>query len=731
MMRTLLALIAMLLALPALAQTALVTSGEHADFTRLVVTLPEDAEWRFGRTEAGYELVAAALPGLRYDLSGIWDRIPRTRLTNVWADPTTGALQLSLGCACHAFPFEFEPGTIVIDLRNGPAPPGSAFEAALDGAAVGALASAAERVTKPPETYGFDWLQTARRPTAPISDNALPAVPLATGRVSLGPLRDALLMEISRGAAEGLVEVTPKGLAAPAPDDIPRDLPWSQVSIGELPGLAAGASVPAMGEMQADGAACIADTSLDIANWGGDGPEALRIADARGGLLGEFDVPDPLAVKRAVRHHLFLGFGAEALQYLNLLEPSGPADPEARIYQSIARAVDGMQDPESPFARMLGCDSAAALWAALLHDRLPAGADANIAAILRAFFDLPPHLRQHLGPGLADRFLASGDLEAARSVRDATARVPDISQQDVALLDARVELGQGHLEAAGTSAEAALDAGGPAGLNASLALVEARFRTLEPVGPDLPVAVSSYLAEAEGTPAHPALRRALVLSLALAGQSLDARATLADSPETEPDFWRVVGARATDADLLMVAILPVTSPHPAAEVETSLQIARRLLALGFADASLHWLGTLDQTAPPETRLLAAEAELMRGDARAARDLVAGIDTPVAAATRAKALLALGAVGPAADSARAGGDLATGERLEIWNRNWPEVAQNGPSPWQEAAATALADGAEAPAGGLLAQGAASADRSQKVRDAVAGLLQTVAGPAASP
>lgn len=730
-MRGVLALIAMLLAAPALAQTASVTSGEHPEFTRLVVTLPEDAEWRFGRTEAGYELVAPAMPGLRYDLSGIWDRIPRTRLTNVWADPTTGALQLSLGCACNAFPFEFEPGTIVIDLRNGPAPPGSVFEAALDGSAVGALASASERATPPPETYGFDWLRAARRPSAPKTDNAPPTLPLATGGVSLGPLRDALLMEISRGAAEGLVEVTPKGLAEPAPDDIASNLPWSQISIGELPGLAVGASVPAMGDMQADGTACIPDTSLDIANWGGDGPGALRIADARGALLGEFDVPDPLAVKRAVRHHLFLGFGAEALQYLNFLEPSEPVDPETRMYQSIARAVDGMQDPESPFARMLRCDSAAALWAALLHDRLPAGADVNVSAILRGFFDLPPQLRQNLGQGLADRFLAFGDLEAARSVRDATARVPDISQQDVALLDAKVELGLGRPEAAGASAEAALEGGGPAGLNASLALVEARFRALEPVGPDLPVAVSSYLAEAEGTPDLPALRRALVVSLALAGQSLDARAALAGSPETEPDFWRVVGARATDADLLMVAILPVTSPRPAADAETSRQIARRLAALGFADAALQWLGALDQTAPPETRLLAAEAELKRGDARAARDLVAGIDTPVAAATRAKALLALGEVGPAADSARTGGDLATGERLEIWNRNWPEVAKNGPSPWQEAAATTLADGAEAPAGGLLAQGAASANRSQKVRDAVAGLLQAVAGPEASP
>jgi hypothetical protein len=516
----------------------------------------------------------------------------------------------------------------------------------------------------------------------------------------------------------------------------PADLPWTHVAVGPLAGMAAGAAVPSLGDMQADGEACIDDATLDLMAWGGEGPDALRIADARAGLVGEFDTPDREAVLRTVRGHLHLGFGAEALQYLRMLDPLPSAVPDPRIYASMARVLDDMPDPESPFAGMLGCDSAAALWSALLHDRLPASAGANVPAILRSFQSLPPHLRQHFGPGLADRFIAAGDIDAARSVRDATTRVPDAPQATLALLDAKLNLGGNQLEQAGTEAEAALAAGGAEGAEAIIALVETRFRTLQPVAADLPVTVAAFLTEAEGTSTEPALRRAHVLALALAGQAAEAQAAMANSTSTEPEFWRVAGARVTDADLIRIAVLPETAARPVADTETALVIAGRLLDLGFADDARRWLGRLAETDNPDARLLAARAELQRGDARAARDLLAGLDSAAAEATRSEVLVALGAIDPAALSARASGDIAGAERIALWARDWPRVSQSGPTPWKEAAALGLAtatdaetDGTEAV--GLLAQGTASAEHSRELREAVSNLLAAVPTPAAAP
>ena len=46
------------LALPALAETASIRSGEHDGFTRLVVELPSASGWTLGRTPMGYGFLA-------------------------------------------------------------------------------------------------------------------------------------------------------------------------------------------------------------------------------------------------------------------------------------------------------------------------------------------------------------------------------------------------------------------------------------------------------------------------------------------------------------------------------------------------------------------------------------------------------------------------------------------------------------------------------------------------
>jgi hypothetical protein len=739
MMRVLLVMLAFL-ALPASAQTARVTSGEHDDFTRLVVEFPTAADWQLGRTDTGYALVLVGAEQPRYDLTAVWDRIPRTRLRAVWAAPEGGALNLTPACACHAFPFELRPGMVVIDIKEGPAPAGSAFELALDGSTPPPLVAATVprpelRPLSGPTTpsVGYDWLATTAAEATPkmaVETDAALTLPLPTGSTSLAPLRDALLHELSRGAAEGVVDMTLPA-AAPSPEAVTGDLPWSRIVIGEVPGVTARSARDGAVGMQPDGAACIADAQLAIADWGNDDPGALQLATARSGLMGEFDVADPEATLQAVRHHLFLGFGAEALQYLRLIEaPTAPDDLE--IYAGIARILDGIEDPGSPFAPMLGCDGPAALWATLQYTRLPSGAGVNVAAVLRSFAALPPHLRQHLGPDLAEQFLGWGDAEAARMVRDATARVPGVAARDMALMDAKAGLAEGRAEEAAADAETALAGGGPAGIDALLALVEARFRKGEPVGPDLAEAVGAYLSEARGTEAEPALNRAMVLALALAGDLRSAIAALAMAPEAETDLWQVIAARATDADLLAHAILGATTPRPAVEDATALALGSRLAALGFADAALDWLGPVAADAAPEVRLLAAAAELARGDARRARDLSSGLEGPEAKAILADALTRLGAIDTAAEAWRSVGDDAQAARLKTWQRDWVAVSADAAEPWQAAARLAVpAPSAAADDRGLLAQGAALADDSAAARQAIADLLAGVPDPARLP
>src|SRR5690606_2074826 len=277
----------LVLAGPLLAETARVTGGEHADFTRLVVEAKGSGDWRFGRSADGYELaLGPAVTG--YDVTAAFEKIPRDRIAAPWRDPQTWRLRFALACACHAIAFEFRPGIVVIDIRSGPPPEGSGFEAALD-------PSAAEPAEAPAEpAAGYDWLAIARDKSP-----ADPALPLPTGEVSLDPLRDALLAQIGRGVAEGVVEVAEDGPAPKAGANRVDDGPWSRVSVGEMPGLKAGADRDLAGGLTAAGQSCIPDRQLDIAGWGLPGPVPAQIGLGRSGMLGEFDAPVPEAILRA------------------------------------------------------------------------------------------------------------------------------------------------------------------------------------------------------------------------------------------------------------------------------------------------------------------------------------------------------------------------------------------------------------------------------------------------
>ncbi|MCU0826415.1 MAG: hypothetical protein MUE52_03180 [Tabrizicola sp.] len=704
------------LAGPAVAETARVISGEHADFTRLVVELPQADGWTVGRTPIGYGFAVQDTDQPEYDLSAVWQRIPRTRLQALRVDPETGTLELSLACPCHVFPFEYQPGMVVLDIREGEAPAGSVFEMAL---MIDRTDQADPGPVPPQPLGGYDWLD-ADGPDQMPNGAADLALGYDVGGPDLGPLRDALLRQISRGAVDGVVDMDlPNKISLPD-DDTAQDLDRARISLGELPGLVIldGRATP---EDRPDAdLTCLPDAVFSLAEWGEGRPPLDLLAEARAGLFGEFDLLQEEEALRSVRLHLYLGFGAEALQYADLVPT--PVPDELAVLKSLARLIDGEPDPATPFARMTGCDGAVAMWAALAHDQLPTAEPANTDAMVRAFQALPPHLRLHLGERLAD-LVRDRDPDAARMIRDAMERTPDVSPGTVALLDAKADLQADRPEEALAHAEAAI-AEGDAGLDSLIALVEAHFQSSTPLSPDIAETLLSMAEEAEGGPERPEVNRALALALALSGQSGDA---LAIAGEASDDVWRVLSKRATDGDLLLHAVLPDEVAVPVTDEDVSAAIAQRLSDLGFAEAALAWLGPVGLSDSEERRLLAARAELASGDARQALTLVTGLTSEEAALLRAEAQAGLGAYDAAKSGLQAAGRTDDAARLAAWEADWAELGAIGSEPW--AAAAAYASPVPVPEAGALARGASALDSSSATREAIAALLATV--PAANP
>ena len=427
------------LASPGLAQPVRVTSGEHDGFTRLVFDYGRPVDWQVGRSLDGYELRLAEVPP-PYDLSNAFDLIGTSRLAAIWSAPDSGQLNIGLACACHAIPFEFRPGIIVIDLKDGAPPTGSSFEVMLDGTLADPITPRA--VTRPrsrpqisdttaadePTTLSgvapYDWTKSVhadlrasqgRLPVSPIPPSEAALLPPDPG---LQPLRDQILHQIARGASQGVVDMA---LPTPEqPEKAPAPHPSTQIRIGEAQTSVTSADRSQQGDLDAQGHPCTDAKALTFSDWGDETlPAVDQMATLRQGLIGEFDRPDPEALARAIQFQLFLGFGAEARQLISVLDE---APPEAEIWRALSFLVDGETDPAGRFEGQAACAGPAALWAVLGDPALSPGDPIDTEAVRLAFSDLPLHLRVTD----RDRYTVSFKLSYEFVDQDGVRRQPDL-----------------------------------------------------------------------------------------------------------------------------------------------------------------------------------------------------------------------------------------------------------------------------------------------------------------
>lgn len=738
-MKSLAVLIWVFFAQVAFAQTVVVKSGDHPGFTRVVLELPKAAGWQMGRTAEGYNLRVES-KDLRFDLTQVFNEIQHNRLAAIWMDPETGDLRLGIACACHALPFEFRPGIIVIDLRDGPPPKGSSFELSLDGSDTAALATRQPQrprarpkkgrgltelsVAQPP---AYDWLgQSTSGKAEPKLPGPMAPIFLATRDSDLSPLKDALLRQLSRGAAQGLVQMAMPNLATrttPLPGTIG---PRANIHLGEVPGFDVATTAVTEHTMINGGADCIADEKLDVRTWGNDQPVPTQIANSRSKLLGEFDKPDADAVILATKLLIYLGFGAEAQQMLQQM----PVDtPDMAIWNGLAKLVDGAPDAKGPFTGMQTCDTAAALWATMAIAQLTLATKPNADAVLRAFSALPTHLRQGLGPDLAAKFLAINEIATARSISHAVQRGLANSQPDIAVMDARIDLAAGDPTSAAAQLEPALAQAGTQTGETLIALVDAKVAAGEEIGPETPVALAALVREQAGSDQEPALLRAQILALASSGDFDQAFALLPKMPGSEGPLWQLLASKGSDTAVLNYAVLPLHAPLPVLRKDSRRQLAGHLVMLGLSDAALVWIGERTENTTDDDRVLAAKAYLSKGAPENGLAWLDGLETKDALELQAEAFWRLGNLDEAANVWAKAGNSDAELRAQSWARNWAALSNSDAPSWKAAAALLTTDPktdvVNAP--GPLALGTALVADSSATRATLAALLASVPRP----
>ncbi|MEJ6390138.1 hypothetical protein [Gymnodinialimonas ulvae] len=476
MMRALvLALTSAIVAHSASSQTLRVQSGDHSGFTRLVLSIGADREWDIVQSDPRTYLLTVDPAVDAFDTSAAFDLIQRNRLAALTS--AGGSLTLSLACPCQITGFRHQEEYLVLDIADP------------DPATVQAETEADATQTEPEfedEVAASDDRQRAaealpqladllRAPTELPDFNNTPFVPseveqatpdeglttsVPTQNPSLEEAAEIMAEQLARAAASGLLEASlgqsqsfadPVSTGAPetvAPDTHAEEAHESShettadhhetrtphPSADELPVRTHTALDPAV---SFDTPLAVADVPgacraepFDAREWAETESFEQGLGERRLALFDERDAMTQDGAEALARYYLYYGFGAEAQHWLLQMDEP-PQD-----FLNIAELVDGSETAD--FVQVTStadCSPGELLW------RYVAGAvevDLNsddIAAIQRAFSELPAHLRDLLGPRLARRLHSERHGPAARNVREILHRGGRVAAAELQFLD--------------------------------------------------------------------------------------------------------------------------------------------------------------------------------------------------------------------------------------------------------------------------------------------------------
>lgn len=650
--------------LDATAQSLSLRSGEHGDFTRLTLGLPEKTEWRVqaGANRLRLTLAPRSEP---IEVASVFRRIGRTRIANIVVEPDGAGLEVELGCDC-GFRASVQNGSLlVIDIGESISKTTSVSSSDINDTNPSILTS-----RRPSQNRPFMRNNRSDLPVLlfqiPVLDSdvhadpELPEAPLDRGKknrqvatveaVGALPSKEQLRSEMGRALELGLLTATDPTVQVevfPSPDSH-LSLPIRNVRTR----LATEADQFETAEAIAGdtGQDCPNSEALKLSDWGAPDGFGAGLSKWRLQLTQEFDQIDEKAALGLTRHYLHYGFGQEALDAIKLLPTS---DPEAKLLASIARIIDFGHDPQAaPVSQMIHCSGAASLWALLSAQNSPRGLDIDTAALRLAFEDLPRHLRDHLGPLLADRLIRSGEEAVAEAIFATRSLLSEEIPPGMHLAEARLDLTQGELDHAKDVVGVIVETDSDLSPQAIVVLIDALVASDRSVDVDYVDLVASYEFELRQSSIAPDLARAHVLALAHSGQFVEALDRLAFMPESDPnpsvDDTRLqvlnrLLHHASDIAFLTTAIDTLDTGLPA---YLGNGFANRLLNLGFPEIADDYLAAAAEGDwGRERRILRAKSALALSEPDTAEAELLGLSGEDADLLRDKARRLRGEASP--------------------------------------------------------------------------------------
>lgn len=660
-----------LFAWSAQAQVLTVTAGEHADFTRVVIRTPPGTQWALD-TGSDPQRLTISPPTAVFDLSRLFDRIPRTRLASARSE--TGLLLLSVPCRCTTRSWEERPGLIVIDISD---------------AVTVAASRSNEPATLSNETTDFTTLtvlnmarnagislaqsHSQQQMTAP--EPIEPDIPIDALTRGLGlPIAQALtqgLLEpaISPGISTSTLLLTTEALTGNLPENM-------QIT------SSADRFDPNSGAQLQTTENCQGVETLEFLRSRSVEPFDVAFGRLTRSLYGEFDQSDPQARRGLIDLYLAAGFGAEARALIE-------NEPDPVVGREFLLGFSDILEQRSSNSRlrlsqMISCGGPATVLAALAGAQM---ADIATAApgIALTFTEMNAPLRAFLGQELARILISAGALDAARVVIGGTRRSPWTDSAAMSLVDALLEQARGHPEDAAARLDYAQGAD-PASIQARLALA---LSTHHPVSAETlsnaEALASTVRNSAIGTQLMAAIIELYSRSAAFdqAFAAFDQLATWAPrSSESELQInalgsviWQALSQTADDPTLMHKILARADWQNPALTLESRQALARRLLDLGL---NSQVIGLLQGATDALSTEILAGASLALNQPEQAWELLSGTETDTGRRIRASAMAAMGQNTSAFLEFEALNDAQDARTAAILSGNWEQLQDIGDS-----------------------------------------------------
>ncbi len=701
------------LAAPALAaEGGVIRGGEHDGFTRLVLTVEPTTEWSLETVQGRATL---RFPGkqLAFGTEGVYDKIPRSRVKAVSVAPVPSGtvVTVDLGCDCRVSTSFVGAQYLALDIADrdaAPAPvePPPETAEARSVRETAAVANAEQALIRQIERAASQGIVRFSNPNSPPTPEIEVPPQVETAAEGQDPAGEAAApTPLAASSPHTDAAADPKGVLA-ALDGNDQVLATSVYDRDTHNALA--------GRTPAEPEVCLDDALLDVGAWSNGLPLMAQSPELSRQLVSEFDTPNPEALHDLARLYIRFGFGAEAEALLAAFAEAPIADRVLLI--DLARAVEGRPvSPDGPLALAEACPGNHGLWLAL-GGTAPVYHDAeSFGRAQAAFSALPVDLRLLLAPGFIERLLEAGHAEEARLIHETAVRPGETAEAaaDLDLAAARIAAAEGHPDEAVRALSALIEADGHASVEVLTALMrivlDGGLAVPERILTDLRAAALQYRGAAVETELRTLLVEALARRPEMTAALRETRAAMRDLPAAGPDLAGLFLRLLAEADPAVVgkaiyaeaalgaqdllAAAPATDP-------TRIAIGARLVELGLPDPALAMVAPAVAAGSEAARLVAARAELGRGNGEAARTALGPLGGAEASELRARSFALSGDYGQAL-STLADGGMATEAEPYAWpSGDWSrarDAAAGDPSRLAMASyMTVGAGGADAPA-----------------------------------